>query len=142
MLHRSFDIERINALANHPEIRPFVGGDISERLDLTPAIGNTRNVWLIGDHGGFLYQWTSPGCYEVHTMIEPTGRGAWASAAASASLRAMSQGFSAKQVWTRIKPDQLHVISYAMAAGLSPCGNELFDIGCGPESYNLYEKWF
>jgi hypothetical protein len=38
MLERSFDVERINAVANHPEVRPFVGPAELGELDFTDAV--------------------------------------------------------------------------------------------------------
>jgi hypothetical protein len=39
-------------------VRPFVGGE--GWLDITPFSTNPLNVALMGEHGGFLFTWSSP----------------------------------------------------------------------------------
>jgi hypothetical protein len=139
-LERSFGIDAFNALANDPAIRPFVGGDLAKPLDLTSVVDDERNVCLMGKHGGFVLNWTSPGCFEVHTMVRPEGHGKWALEAARLVLDIMGDAYGARQVWTRIKPELHNVRLFAIQAGMKPVGAAVFDIGMGPETYNLYEK--
>jgi hypothetical protein len=139
-LERSFGADAINALANDPAIRPFVGGNPETSLDLTALVDDERNICLMGEHGCFVLNWTSPGCYEVHTMVRPEGRGAWALSAAKLVLDIMGDAYAARQVWTRIRPDYHNVRTFALSAGMKPCGSAVFDIGAGPEAFNLYEK--
>lgn len=139
-LERSFGVAAINALANDPTIRPFVGGDLNQPLDLAALLDNERNICLMGEHGCFVLNWTSPGSYEVHTMVRPEGRGAWALSAAKLVLDIMGDAYGARQVWTRIKPEYHNVRVFAIKAGMRPCGSAVFDIGTGPEVFNLYEK--
>lgn len=139
-LQRSFGVDAFNDLANDPAIRPHVGGDPSKPLDLTQVVDEDRNICLLGEHGGFVLTWSSPGCYEVHTMIRPEGHGKWAIQAARRVLEVMSDVYRARQVWTRVKPDQRNVRLFAVQSGMKPAGAAVFDIGMGPEAYNLYEK--
>ena len=139
VLERSFATQAINALVNHPEVRPHVGGDPKLAVDLTDVIDNDRNVFLMGAHGGFTYIWTAPGCFEVHTLVRPEGRGSWALDAARESIATMHRDHGATHIWTRVLPELRNVRAFAIAAGLKPCGQGVFDTGTGPLVYNLYE---
>lgn len=138
MIERSFDAERINGLVNHPDIRPFLGGDVTQGIDLTGAIVD-RNVFLLGQYGGFGVTWCAPRIYEVHTFILPAGRGLWALKAARALLAKMRDEFNAERVWTRVDETQANVRAFTLAAGLQPVGSMEFDFGAGIKMYQLYE---
>lgn len=138
MLERSFDGAAINRLVNDPTIRPFVGGDISQPLDLSSAIIE-RNVFLLGEHGGFALIWTSPATFEVHTFILPSGRGRWALRATQVGIAIMKDWFGAKQLWTRVEENAAATRLFTRAAGMWPAGREIFDIGGGPKIYQIYE---
>lgn len=139
-LERSDSPVLVNALANDPSIRPHIGGDPKLPLDLAEAVQCERNVCLMGEHGGFLLIWTGPHCYEVHTLIRPEGRGAWALDAAKTGANIMFDAFGAKHLWTRVLITSRKVRAFTIAAGMKPCGQEVFDLGTGPEVYNLYER--
>jgi len=139
VLERSFATIAINALANHPLIRPEIGGDPKLPLDLTDVIDCDRNVCLMGEHGGFVYIWTGPNSYEVHTIIGENGRGKWALDAARESLAQMADNHGARHIWTRVAASQRNVRAFTIAAGLKPCGQDVFDFGNGSTVYNMYE---
>lgn len=139
MLHREFSPEPVNALANHPAIRPTIGG--KGILDLTPILENPLNIALLGDHGGFVYVWCAPATYEVHTMVREEGRGKWALEAARLSLDSIFDMHGARHVWTRVSLAHPHVRAFAVAAGMEACGTAKFDDGTGKQhSYALYER--
>jgi len=139
VLERSYATLQINALANHPLIRPEIGGDPKLPLDLSEVIDCDRNVCLMGEHGGFVYIWTGPYTYEVHTIIDMEGRGQWALNAARESINHMADNHGARHIWTRVAATQRNVRSFTINAGLKPCGQDVFDFGNGPTVYNLYE---
>lgn len=137
MIERTFDAERINYLINHPEIRPFVGGDISIPVDLTAVVQDDKNFMLTGEYGGFCYTWSAPETYEVHTFILPEGRGRKAYKLARASLEYMvEQG--ASHIWTRVQREAENVKHFTLAAGFVPCGEQVVDLGAGPTLYDLF----
>lgn len=75
MIVRTSDATFLNELANHPEIRPFVGGGL-EPLDLTAVCQNPANIILVVDGAGaWVLQMLMPGVYELHTMFLPEARG-------------------------------------------------------------------
>lgn len=128
------DADRINWFANHPEIRPHIGG--SGPLDLS-AITVDPNVALFGEHGGFCLSWTAPNTYEIHTLILPEGRGAWAFDWAARSIEYMVS-IGAERLWTRVHPDARHTAIFTRQMGLKPCGTLITDLGDGPVPYRLF----
>lgn len=128
------DAGTVNYFANHPEIRPFIGGE--GELDLS-IIVTAPNVALFGEHGGFCLSWTAPGTWEVHTMIVKAGRGRWALEAAEKSLEYM-KGIGAFHLWTRVHPDMRNVERFTRMMGFRPCGTLETDFGQGPIDYNLF----
>jgi hypothetical protein len=77
IIERSADRDRINAVANHPDVRGWVNPMPERDLDLGPAVADPANIMLSAGHGVMLFAYLQPGLYEVHTMVEPEGRGAW-----------------------------------------------------------------
>ena len=134
MIAQTVDADIVNGIANNPDVRPYIGGD--GHLDLTPALENPLNVALWGEHGGWFYAWSAPGVYEVHTLVLPSGRGAWARNAAKQSLTLMSER-GAVMIWTRIRRDLRHVRAFAVMCGLRSAGHASFDLGDGSHDYEL-----
>lgn len=133
-MFRTRDADLINRYANHPEIRPYIGG-VGE-LDLSNATFDPHFA-LFGEHGGFVLTWTAPETYEVHTLIAPEGRGQWAFDFAKKSIAYMV-GKGATHLWTRIHPQHRHTALFTRKMGFRPCGAVLTDFGGGPENYNLF----
>lgn len=77
-IKREKDASRINAILNHPEVRPWVAEMDRGVLDLTSAVENERNILLSGEYGACMFFKLLPGVYEVHTQTLPEGRGKWA----------------------------------------------------------------
>jgi streptogramin lyase len=137
MMQRCFDAARINTLVNDPSIRPFIGGDGESALDLTAAVDDPQNVFLMGEHGGFAFTWSAPRTYEVHTFILPTGRGPEALEMALTARGWMEEHF-ADHLWTRVHPDAANVRKFTLKAGFVPAGTHTIDLGTGPITYDLY----
>jgi hypothetical protein len=72
LLRRTFDAAALNAVANHPDVRPMLQG--SGAIDLAPVISDAGNVALVGDGGGFILTAAGGGDYEVHTLFLPGSR--------------------------------------------------------------------
>ena len=103
----------VNFFANHPD------NNSGPLLDLTGAMG-PKTAYFLGKHGGFAFEWTAPGTYEVHAMVVKAGRGRWALDALETALRAM-QG-RAERFWARIEPDRPEIALFARLAGFRDCG--------------------
>jgi hypothetical protein len=126
ILSRCDDSGAVNRVINAPEVRPFVGGE--GVLDVTPVLTNPLNVALMGEHGGFLFTWSSPRVFEVHTFILASGRGDWARSAARDAIAQM-KAIGATELWTRILPEQGNVIAFAEEMGMRPTGEEIGHYG-------------
>jgi hypothetical protein len=83
MIERSFDPAFFNKIANHPDVRPWLGG--KGALDLANAVMNIANFCLRADGGGFILIQHEPGIYEAHSLFLPDAR--------IGSVRAMRDGF-------------------------------------------------
>lgn len=137
-LERHFSAERLNELANHPEIRPTCGGDGKSRLDLTAFVANPKNHAMVWDRGAFIFMWTAPDTYEVHMMVEQEGRGRDAYRMAREGIDYMvAEG--AERLWARIAEGYNALRHYAAQAGFERCGTDTVDIGFGPVTYDLYQ---
>jgi hypothetical protein len=138
VIARSFDADRLNDLVNHPAIRPYVGGDPEAYLDLSHLIADDKNIALLGDHGGFFATWTAPHTYEVHTFILPEGRGRAAYELAREGRDYMTS-HGANHLWTRVQRGAENVKRFTLAAGFTPCGEQVLDLGAGPTTYDLFQ---
>jgi hypothetical protein len=129
--------DRINALVNDPSIRPFVGpGD--DVLDLSEAVAHERNVFLVGEHGGFAFSWCAPQTYEVHTFVLPEGRGDWAASFAMSARNCM-RDYGATHLWTRVPVGAENVRKFTLKAGFQPAGRDSVDYGNDVVEYDLYD---
>lgn len=72
-LSRTFDATFLNVVANHPEVRPWLGGE--GEIDLGPVLANADNVALVTDGGGFVLVRQEGGIYEAHSQFLPDSRG-------------------------------------------------------------------
>lgn len=138
MIERTFDADKINALVNDPSIRPTVGGDGESYIDVSSAVADRQNVFLLGEHGGFACTWSAPGTYEVHTFILPDGRGRWARTFAIAGRSLMEAG-GATHLWTRVHPGAANVRAFTLRAGFKPAGTHTIDLGAGPVTYDIFD---
>lgn len=134
MLERSHDAARINAVVNHPEVRPHVGAPEIGELDLTELVKRPEHWFLMGGHGGFMLSWSAPGVREVHTFVLPEGRGKWAENARAAMLD-YARDNGTQMLWTKIAEGDRHVIRYARQGGMQFTGDVLETFG---KPYRIY----
>jgi hypothetical protein len=137
-LSRTFTAERLNALVNHPDIRPTCGGDGKSEIDLSAFVADRKNHAVLWDHGAYLFQWSAPQIYEVHIMVLPEGRGRQAYRKAAQGI-AYIVSIGGERIWARVAEGHDGLAHYTRAAGLRHCGIDVLDIGFGPVSYDLYQ---
>lgn len=137
-LVRVFDADRLNYIANHPDVRPTCGGDGKSYLDLSGFVANHKNCALVWEHGSFLFSWTAPQTYMVDIAVLPEGRGREAYRMARRGI-AYIVAEGAERIWALVSPEMKALRHYASAAGFEPCGSDEIDIGFGPVSYDLYQ---
>lgn len=131
MIRRSFDAQAFNALINHPDVRPGVGGE--GVLDLAPVVMNPANHLLMADGGGFLLVNLGGGTYEVHSQFLPEHR-AGAIQAMREGMEYMFERTDCQRLLTRVPDGNLGAKGIARAGGF----RELFrrdDERCGPTSF-------
>ena len=69
---RTFDASLFNTVCNHPDVRPWLGGE--GEIDVTPIISNPQNYALFFGHGGFILEAGPGASFEVHSQFTPEGR--------------------------------------------------------------------
>jgi len=136
MLARSFDVNAINAAANRPDVRPFIGPASLGELDFEDAVADYNNWFLMGEHGGFVLVWSAPGVYEVHVFIATEGRGKWAAQAWVAAREYAAQN-GAKMLWARIAPTAKFVSMFARRGGMKPTYEMLYTLGSAYDVYKM-----
>lgn len=107
-----------NAVANHPEVLPQMGG--TSALDLTRLLANPLNVPLACDHGGFIFIKHEIGRYELHTLIAPEGRGAAVLPAFSEAAEWLFTRTDATEIVTKTAATNRAAAIMARRAGLRP----------------------
>lgn len=73
-MRRVTDATFLNVVANHPDVRPFLGGGDGV-LDLSGLVSSLANVTVQGEHGGFIAISQGLGVYDIHSLFLPDGRG-------------------------------------------------------------------
>ncbi len=84
---RTFDPRPFNEVANHPAVRPWLGGE--GQIDVSAVVSNPANACFITDEGGFIAHKLGDGRYEVHSLFLPEGRGGKALKCARESMAYM-----------------------------------------------------
>jgi hypothetical protein len=74
MITRTMDAALLTEIANHPEVRPFLGGEPGP-LDLGPVVLNPAVYCLTDGVGAFVLAPLLPSSYELHTLFPPEGKG-------------------------------------------------------------------
>jgi len=118
LLKRTMDATFLNGVANHPDVRPALGGE--GKLDQGPLLANPENVALEGEHGGFVAIKLAPGLYECHSMFLPEGRGKAAQAAMEEGLRYLFTQTDCGQVVTKCPETNGAAKGAARAMGFAP----------------------
>lgn len=99
-MNRTMDATFLNHVANHPDVRPHVGG--VGVLALQEKVANPNNIALVDEHGGFLFEKVDVGLYELHTMYLPEGRGAHVLEASALAARYMFAHTDAVELITKL----------------------------------------
>lgn len=102
-IRRTMDAAYLNSIANHPDVRPYIGG--AGQADLGPILASAANYALVTEGGGWLLQPLMAGTYELHTLVAPEGRGKPFFAAAREGLRWMFTRTDALEILTRCPDD-------------------------------------
>lgn len=136
MLTRCYDAAQVNAVVNHPDVRPHIGAPEFGDLDMTEAVARPEHWFLMGEHGGFMFSWSAPGVREVHTFVLPSGRGQWSKAARQCAID-YAKEHGVKMLWTKIKAEDHNVIHYAQQGGMQFTGDVIETLGVPYRIYRM-----
>lgn len=129
-MNRTLDATILNALANEPTVRPWLGG--TQVLDLTSVVANPENFAFLTDEqkGGYIYHKLAQGLYMVHTLSVPEGRGRQMLEARTASLREMFTKSDAIEIATLVPDGNKGADVWAAHAGFH-------EVWRRPKAFNL-----
>lgn len=114
---RTMDATFLNSVANHPEVRPWLGG--VGPIDLSPLLADPTNVGMQYEYGGFVGHKLESGIYECHSMFLPEGRGEFAHAAMVAGLRYLFTKTDCMEVVTKAPDGNKAAFGAARAMGFA-----------------------
>lgn len=114
---RETEASGVNAILNHPEVRPWVADMGDGPIDISASVENLDNILLMGEHGAIFFFCILPGTYECHTQILPSGRGAWAAKFAISVLDWMFSRSNAWEVTTRVPAGHIGALALAKSVG-------------------------
>jgi hypothetical protein len=92
---RTLDPVLFNRVCNHPDVRPWLGGE--GEIDTSPFVSDPQNYALWFGEGGFILHAGPAASFEVHSQFTPEGR--------SSSFEAMRAGMD--YMFTRTNAVQL-----------------------------------
>jgi len=118
MIRPTKDAARLNAIANHPEVRPHIGGGTAQ-LDFTQVLTLPHVLALEVEHGAFVFAALDPGRYEQHTLILPEGRGAGVLPAAREAFRYMFVQTDCTEIVTKVAGSNKAAALMARRAGFA-----------------------
>lgn len=116
---REHTAERLNAVVNHPVVRPWVADEAAGVLDMTETVASDNTILLMGEYGGCLCFKMLPGVYEVHTQVVPEGRGQWALDFVRAGAHWMFTHTDAFEILTRVPRGHTAAKALTLAAGMN-----------------------
>lgn len=134
LLSPTTDASAVNALVNHPAVRPSCGLPEIGDLDFSDLIARPENLFLIGDHGGFMLLWSAPAVREIHVFLLPEGRGKWGFATQREVVQAAAERGIAV-LWARVDPNMRALALFSRRGGMKPTGEQIEALGT---LYDIY----
>lgn len=115
---READAKRMNALLNHPLVRPDIGaGD--EPVDIAASATDQRNYLMMGEHGGIMLFCLAPGIYECHTAVHPSQRGKWTMGLIASVQKHMFTATDCYEIVTRVPVGHIAALAATQACGMT-----------------------
>lgn len=106
MIHPTTDVDAVNAILNHPRVRPWVSLPGQSLLDARALLQPPHVALMLDDGNGcFLCIEHEPGRYEVHTNLLPAARGVRAMEAARAGMDWMFLHTDCMELITQVPRD-------------------------------------
>lgn len=113
-LKRTLDAGVLNEIANHPEVRPWLGG--IGPINLANLIANPANIALESEHGGYVLENQGGGQYEAHTLFLPQGR-RFAYDAAVEGFRYLFTATDCTRIVTKVPAGNIAAAAHAKRCG-------------------------
>lgn len=118
------DATFLNEVANHPDVRPHLGGDnetgsTQSQIDLGPFLAREGNFALVNQWGGFIFEHEGEGVFNFHTEFLPDGRGRRAFAAAIEAEREMFETHGAHVLKTYVPRENLAALGLVRIVGFT-----------------------
>lgn len=114
-LRRTLSADYLNTVANHPDVRPYIGGEGD--LDLSELLASPANFALQFEGGGFIALALGAGIYDVHTLTLAGARGAVASEVAEQAQNWMFAHTDCVELVTRVPASNKAAAAFATAHG-------------------------
>ena len=127
MIGRTLDGAFFNEIANHPEVRPWLGG--KGALDLRQAVANPANVAMRYLGGGLIFERLADGLYEAHSMFLPERRGRYAVVTMRDALEYVFTATDCLEILTRVPDGNKAADGFARLAG----GREVYRLEHDPK---------
>jgi hypothetical protein len=121
-MRRTLNADSFNLIAADPEVRPFLGGDPREPLDLSGIVGKVDNFAFLTPNadGGYILDKRAPGLYCAHTLALPSARGRPMLTLMREGFKFMFNATDANEICT-IVPDGADAADrWAKTAGFQP----------------------
>lgn len=116
-IRREVKADRINAILNHPVVRPDIADMALGEIDVSGQIAVPENIFLLGEYGACLFFNVSPGIFEVHSACLPEGRGPWMKAFVECVLKWMFTRSNCWEIVTRVPREHLGAKALTVGAG-------------------------
>ncbi len=114
---RTMNAGFLNTIANHPEVRPWLGG--VGPLDLTDVLADANNYAFQSEFGGLICEKLDTGLYEIHSLFLPEGKGAAAFKVMDETLRYMFVHTECQEIVTKVPDDNIAALGAARAKGFA-----------------------
>jgi hypothetical protein len=135
---RTFDASLFNRVCNHPDVRPWLGGEAE--IDVTPIVSDPKNYALWFGSGGFILHAGPAASYEVHSQFLPEGR--------RSSFEAMRAGMdymftrtNAMQLTTFLPDNNPAAKGLALKGGFKPWFEKDSPLGHGVQARIDIDDW-
>jgi hypothetical protein len=116
-VRRTLDPTFLNTVANHPEVRPWIGG--VGPIDLTSTLADSANFALQTDDGGWVFVRHEPAIYELHTLFLRRGRGRACVTAWREASRYMFCATDCREIVTKVPVNNLGAAFAAQKCGFA-----------------------
>lgn len=112
------DAAFLNSVANHPDVRPWLGTDGASPIDFAPLLARQGTFALVNEHGGFVFVSDDGGAtYEFHTQFLPEGRGREALKAAHEAAQTMFGDIGVEELRTYVPHENRAALGLVRLAG-------------------------